>query len=262
MGDTKFLDSMLNDALLDSFSHYHMGITAENIAEKYGISRAEQDEFALSSQQKAHNAIAAGIFRDETMPVEIRPKKGETRIFDTDEYPRADSTIEGLSKLKPAFKPDGTVTAGNASGINDGASALVIMSSEKAADLGIKPMAKIISFASSGVEPGIMGIGPVPASRKALAKAGLSMNDIDLVEANEAFAVQSIAVARELEIDPLKLNVNGGAIALGHPVGASGARVLTTLLYEIRRRSLQFGLSTLCIGGGMELQLSGTHNRL
>lgn len=251
MGDVKLVDSMVNDALTDSFNRYHMGITAENIAKKYGIGRKEQDEFALMSQQKAEKAINAGLFKDEIVSVEIKLKKGETRLFDIDEYPRMGTTFEALSRLRPAFKPDGTVTAGNASGINDGAAALVLMSSKKAYELGIKPLAKIVSYASSGVEPEIMGIGPVSASRKAMAKAGLEVKDIDLIEANEAFAVQSIAVARELELDISKVNVNGGAIALGHPVGASGARILTTLIYEMARRGSKYGLATLCIGGGM-----------
>ncbi|MDF2530780.1 MAG: acetyl-CoA acetyltransferase [Clostridia bacterium] len=250
MGHGEITDSMIADALTDAFNNYHMGITAENLAEKYDISRGSQDAFAAWSQNKAEAAIKAGKFKEEIVPIVIASKKGDVTI-DADEFPRAGITEEGLSKLRPAFKKDGTVTAGNASGVNDGAAAIVIMSADKAKELGIKPLAKIVSHASAGVEPSIMGIGPVPAVKKALAKAGLSIGDIDLIEANEAFAAQSLAVSKELGWDMDKVNVNGGAIALGHPVGASGARILTTLLYEMKRRGSKRGLATLCIGGGM-----------
>ncbi len=227
-----------------------MGITAENIAEQYGLTREEQDQFSAWSQQKAEKAINEGKFKEEIVPVVIPQRKGDPIVFDTDEFPRAGVTAESLAKLKPAFKKDGTVTAGNASGINDGAAALVLMSREKAIELGIKPMAVIRGNGTAGVDPSIMGIGPVPATKKALEKAGLSIEDIDLVEANEAFAAQSLAVGRELEIPNEKLNVNGGAVALGHPIGASGARILVTLLHEMKRRGSHYGLATLCIGGG------------
>ena len=227
-----------------------MGITAENLAEEYGITREEQDRFALWSQEKAARAIAAGKFRDEIVPVTVRNRKGEERTVDADEHPRPDTTLEKLAKLPPAFKPDGTVTAGNASGINDGAACLVVTSREKAEKLGLTPLAVIRANASAGVDPRVMGIGPVPATRKALAKAGLALEDIDLIEANEAFAAQSLAVAKALGIPDDKLNVNGGAIALGHPIGASGARILVTLIHEMRRREARYGLATLCIGGG------------
>jgi acetyl-CoA C-acetyltransferase len=250
MGDGKLSDSMLEDGLLCAVNSYHMGVTAENIAEQYSLTREEQDEFSAWSQQKAESAINEGRFADEIVPVVIPQRKGEPIVFDTDEFPRAGVTAEKLAKLKPAFKKDGTVTAGNASGINDGAAALVLMSREKAEELGIKPMAVIRGNGAAGVDPRIMGIGPVPATKKALEKAGLSMEDIDLVEANEAFAAQSLAVGRDLEIPREKLNVNGGAVALGHPIGASGARVLVTLLHEMKRRGSQYGLATLCIGGG------------
>lgn len=250
MGDGKLVDEMINAGLWDSFNDYHMGITAENIAEKCGITREMQDEFAASSQQKAEAAINEGKFKDEIVPVVIRNKKGDT-AFDTDEFPRFGTTAESLAKLKPAFKKDGTVTAGNASGINDGAAALVIMSAEKAVELGIKPIAKIVSYGSYGLDPAIMGYGPFYATKVALEKAGLEVGDLDLIEANEAFAAQSLAVAKDLGFDMGKVNVNGGAIALGHPVGASGARILTTLLYEMKRRDAKRGLATLCIGGGM-----------
>lgn len=251
MGDSKAVDSMVYDALTDVFNQYHMGITAENIAEKYGIGRLEQDEFASLSQQKAEKAIKAGAFKDEIIPVELKLKKGEVKSFDTDEFPRAGTTVETLSRLRAAFKTDGTVTAGNASGINDGAAAVTLMSSKKAKQLGVKPLAKVVSYASGGVDPKIMGIGPVIASKRALSKAGLSVGDLDIIEANEAFAAQSIAVMRELNLDLEKVNVNGGAIALGHPVGASGARILVTLLHEMAKRNSRYGLATLCIGGGM-----------
>ena len=250
MGDTKLVDVMIRDGLSDAFSGVHMGITAENICEQWGLTREELDQFAAASQQKAEAAIAAGKFKDEIVPVEIPQKKGDPKIFDTDEFPRAGVTAEGIAGLKPAFKKDGMVTAANASGINDSGAAVIVMSKEKADELGIKPMATIKSYASAGVDPQIMGIGPVPATQKALAKAGLEIKDIDLIEANEAFAAQSVAVGKELGFDASKLNVNGGAIALGHPIGASGCRILITLLYEMARRDAKTGLATLCIGGG------------
>lgn len=251
MGNGVMVDTMINDALTDAFSQVHMGITAENIAEQWGITREEQDAFAAASQQKAEAAIQAGKFVEEIVPVEIPQRKGDPIVFCTDEYPRFGCTAEGLGKLKPAFKKDGTVTAGNASGINDGAAALVIMSAEKAAELGLKPLAKILSYGSKGLDPAIMGYGPFHATKAALEKINLSVDDLDLIEANEAFASQSIAVARDLKFDPEKINVNGGAIAIGHPVGASGARILVTLLHEMKRRDAKTGLATLCIGGGM-----------
>ncbi|WZL73532.1 acetyl-CoA C-acetyltransferase [Clostridiaceae bacterium 35-E11] len=250
MGDGKLVDAMIKDALWDAFNDYHMGITAENVAEKWGITREEQDAFAAQSQNRAEKARKEGKFKDEIVPVEIKTKKGTT-VFEEDEYIREGVTVEGIGKLRPAFKKDGTVTAGNASGINDGAAALIIMSKEKADELGIEPLATIVSHGTAGVDPSIMGVGPVPASKKALEKAGLTIEDMDLIEANEAFAAQSIAVARELKFDMEKVNVNGGAIALGHPVGASGARILVTLLHEMKRRDAKRGLATLCIGGGM-----------
>lgn len=254
MGDGKMVDTMVYDALTDAFEGYHMGVTAENIAERWGITREMQDEFAAASQQKAEAAIAAGKFRDEIVPVVIKDRKGDI-IFAEDEYPRSGTTAQSLSKLKPAFRKDGTVTAGNASGINDGAAAVVVMSAEKAEELGIIPMAKIVSYGSKGLDPAIMGYGPFHATKKALEASGLTMEDIDLVEANEAFAAQSLAVAKDLGFDMDKVNVNGGAIAIGHPVGASGARILTTLLYEMERRDSKRGLATLCIGGGMGTSL-------
>lgn len=250
MGDSKLVDVMIKDGLWDAFNNYHMGITSENVAEKFGVTREDQDEVSARSQQRAIAAIKSGAFKDEIVPVTIKTKKGET-VFDTDEFPREGTTTEILAKLRPAFKQGGTVTAGNASGLNDGAAALVIMSAEKAQELGIKPMAKILSYASAGVDPAIMGIGPIPASRKALSKAGLEVKDLDLIEANEAFAAQFVEVGRELNFDPDKVNVNGGAIALGHPIGASGARILVTLLYALKNRDKKLGLATLCIGGGM-----------
>ncbi|MTK11042.1 MAG: acetyl-CoA C-acetyltransferase [Clostridiaceae bacterium] len=250
MGDGKLIDEMILAGLFDAFNNYHMGITAENIAEQWNLSREEQDEFAACSQQKAEAAIKEGKFKDEIVPVVIKTRKGHV-VFDTDEFPRFGTTVETLSKLKPAFKKDGTVTAGNASGINDGAAALVIMSAEKAAELGIKPMAKIVSYGSKGLDPKIMGYGPFHATKLALEKADLTVDDLDLIEANEAFASQSLAVARDLKFDMSKVNVNGGALALGHPVGCSGARIITTLLYEMQRRDAKKGLATLCIGGGM-----------
>jgi acetyl-CoA C-acetyltransferase len=227
-----------------------MGVTAENLAEKYNISREEQDAFSAASQNKAEAAMKEGKFKEEIVPVVIPSRKGDV-VVDTDEFPRAGVTAEALGKLRPAFKKDGTVTAGNASGINDGAAALVVMAAEKAEELGLKPLAKIVGYASAGVDPSIMGIGPVPAVKKALERSKLKLEDIDLIEANEAFAAQSLAVAKDLGFDMSKVNVNGGAIALGHPVGASGARILITLLYEMKRRNLKKGLATLCIGGGM-----------
>lgn len=250
MGEGKVIDLMIKDGLWCAFNNYHMGITAENINEQWGNTREEQDEFALRSQQRAAAARAAGKFKDEIVPVPVKTKKGEV-LFENDEFIREDTSMEGLSKLKGAFKADGSVTAGNASGINDAAAAVVVMSREKAEELGLKPMARIVSYASAGVDPRIMGIGPWPASLKALEKAGLTIDDMDLIEANEAFAAQSLAVAKELKFDMEKVNVNGGAIALGHPIGASGCRILVTLLYEMKRRGARKGLATLCIGGGM-----------
>jgi len=250
MGNGQLVDEMIQDGLLDAFEHYHMGITAENICTEYHLNREELDQFALESQHRAVHAIETGVFRDEIVPVEIPGKKGPT-FFATDQQPRADTTAEVLAKLRPAFKPEGgMVTAGNSSGLNDGGAAVVVMSRQKAEQLGLKPMATIRSYASAGVDPRIMGMGPVPSSRLAMKKAGLSLSDIDLIEANEAFAAQSVAVGRELGFDRAKLNVNGGAIALGHPIGASGARILITLLYEMQRRQSHYGLATLCIGGG------------
>ena len=251
MNNSKMIDVMVNDGLWDAFNQYHMGITAENVAEKYGITREMQDEFAVASQSKAEAAIKAGKFKDEIVPVVIHGKKGDT-VFDTDEHPKFGTTIEKVAKLKPAFKRDGgTVTAANASGINDSAAALVVMSKEKADELGIKPLATIVSYATGGVDPSIMGVGPVPAVTKAMARANMTVDDMDLIEANEAFAAQSLAVAQDLKFDMSKVNVNGGAIALGHPIGASGARILVTLLYELQKREdAHTGLATLCIGGG------------
>lgn len=255
MGNAEIIDDMIRDGLWCIFGNTHMGITAEKVAEKYGISREEQDEFAAESQKKAAAAIEAGRFADEIIPVEIPQRRGDPIVFVQDEHVRPGTTVEILAKLRPAFKKDGTVTAGNASGINDGAAAVVVMSAERARELGIEPLAKIRSYASAGVDPSVMGIGPVPATRKALEKAGLALNDIDLIEANEAFAAQSVAVGRDLAWDPEKVNVNGGAIALGHPIGASGTRILTTLLYEMKRRDVGLGLATLCIGGGMGMAM-------
>lgn len=249
MGNAELYDTMVNDGLTCATNHYHMGITAENIADQYGISRQEQDELALRSQQLATQAINNGEFVDEIVPVTISSRKGEI-IFKQDEYPKADSSIEGLAKLRPAFKKEGTVTAGNASGINDGAAALVVMSETKAKELGLKPLATIRSYASGGVDPSVMGLGPVPATKLALQKASLQLSDIDLIEANEAFAAQFLGVGRELNFDMDKTNIHGGAIALGHPIGASGARILVTLLYSMIHHNKQLGLATLCIGGG------------
>jgi acetyl-CoA C-acetyltransferase len=250
MNNALAMDLMVQDALTDAFENYHMGITAENVAAQYGISRVEQDEFAARSQQKTEAAQLAGKFKEEIIPVPVTAKK-ETLMFEVDEFPRSGVTAESLAKLRPAFKQDGTVTAGNASGINDGAAAVIVMSAEKARDLGVKPMAKLVSWASAGVDHKIMGIGPVASTRKALAKGNLSIDAINLIEANEAFAAQSIAVMRELDLKPDRVNVNGGAIALGHPVGASGTRILVTLLHELRRSGKGIGLATLCVGGGM-----------
>lgn len=251
MGDGKIVDTMIKDALWDAFNNYHMGVTAENIAKEWGLTREMQDEFSLNSQLKAEKAIKEGRFVDEIVPVIIPQRKGEPKVFAQDEFPRFGSTIEKMEKLKPAFIKDGTVTAANASGINDGAAAFVVMSAEKAAQLGLKPMAKILSYGSKGLDPSIMGYGPFHATKKALEGAGLTVEDMDLIEANEAFAAQSLAVAKDLNFDMNKVNVNGGAIALGHPVGASGARILVTLLHEMQKRDAKKGLATLCIGGGM-----------
>lgn len=251
MNDGKMVDTMINDALWDAFNNYHMGVTAENIAKQWGITREEQDAFSAASQQKAEAAIKSGRFKDEIVPVMIPQRKGEPKVFDTDEFPRFGTTQETLAKLKPCFIKDGTVTAGNASGINDGAAAFVVMSAEKAKELGVKPLAKIVSYGSKGLDPAIMGYGPFHATKKALEVSGLTIDDMDLIEANEAFAAQSLAVAKDLKFDMSKVNVNGGAIALGHPVGASGARILVTLLYEMEKRDAKKGLATLCIGGGM-----------
>jgi acetyl-CoA C-acetyltransferase len=250
MGDTKLIDTMIHDGLTDAMYKIHMGITAENVCEQWGLKREELDEFAARSQQKAEAAIKAGRFKDEIIPVEIPQKKGEPLSFDTDEFPRAGITAEALGKMKPAFKQDGMVTAGNASGINDGAAAVVVMSKEKADALGIKPLCTIKSYASAAVDPTIMGISPISTCQKALKIAGLEIADIDLIESNEAFAAQSVAVGKDLGFDPEKLNVNGGAIALGHPIGASGCRIVVTLLHEMLKKDAKRGLATLCIGGG------------
>lgn len=249
MGDGKLMDVMINDGLWCATNQYHMGITAENVAEQCGITREAQDLLAVESQTKALDAIEKGAFKKEIIPVSIKTKKGEV-VFDTDEYPKAGTSLETMSKLRPAFKKDGTVTAGNASGINDGAAALVVMSADKAQSLGLKPLARIVSYASGGVDPRVMGLGPITATRKALSRAGLTIGDLDLIEANEAFAAQFLAVGQELEFPKDKVNVNGGAIALGHPIGASGARILVTLLHALEARQGRFGLATLCIGGG------------
>lgn len=254
MGDTQLTDTMIKDGLWDAFNGYHMGTTAENIAEKWQLTRAAQDEFAAHSQQKAEKALDENRFKDEIVPVTIKVKR-EEKIFDKDEYPRAGATAESLGKLRPAFSKDGTITAGNASGINDGAAAVVLMTADEAKKRGLKPLARIVSWAQAGVDPAIMGTGPIPASRAALKKAGWTVDDLDLIEANEAFAAQSLAVCRDLGFDPEKVNVNGGAIALGHPIGASGCRVLVTLLHEMQRRDAKKGLTTLCIGGGMGIAM-------
>ena len=256
MGHGKLLDSMIQDGLWDAFNDYHMGITAENLVDKYGITREAQDAFAAASQQKARAAIEAGRFRDEITPIEIPQRKGEPLVFDTDEQPRAGTTAESLAKLKPAFKKDGSVTAGNASSLNDGAAAVLLMSAEKAEALGLPVLARIASYANAGVDPAIMGIGPVSATRRCLEKAGWSLDELDLIEANEAFAAQALAVGQELGWDADKVNVNGGAIAIGHPIGASGCRILVTLLHEMVRRGAHKGLATLCIGGGQGVALA------
>ena len=256
MFDTKMKDMMVNDGLWDVFNNYHMGMTAENVAEQWGLTREELDEFAVISQQRAEKAVDRGVFDEEIVPVTIPQRKGDPIVFDKDEHLTRGSSMEKVAKLKPAFKKDGgIVTAANASGINDSGAAVVVMSKEKADELGIKPLATIKSYASAGVDPSIMGVGPVPATKKALDKAGLKIEDVDLVEANEAFAAQSLAVRKDLGLDPEKTNVNGGAIALGHPIGASGCRILVTLLYEMKRRDSHYGLATLCIGGGMGTSL-------
>jgi acetyl-CoA C-acetyltransferase len=254
MGDAELVDTMIRDGLWDAFNGYHMGNTAENVAEKWQITRDEQDRFAARSQQRAEAAQAAGRFDDEIVPVTVPNRKGDVTVS-VDEYPKHGTTVETLAKLRPAFDRNGTVTAGNASGINDGAAALVLMTAEEAERRGIEPLARIVSWAQAGVDPAIMGSGPIPASRKALAAAGWSVDDLDLIEANEAFAAQACAVGKDLGWDAEKLNVNGGAIALGHPIGASGARVLTTLLYEMKKRAAKKGLATLCIGGGMGIAM-------
>lgn len=251
MNDGVLVDGMIHDGLLDIFHRYHMGVTAENVAEKFGVSRKDQDALALRSQQNAARAIREGRFKDEITPVTVPQKKGEPILFEVDEHPRPHTTAEALAALRPVFKKDGTVTAGNASGINDGAGAVVVMAEEKARALGIVPLAWIKTYATAGVAPETMGIGPIPASQKALAKAGLTVKDLDLIEANEAFAAQAVYVNRVMGWDLEKVNVNGGAIALGHPIGASGARILITLLYEMMKRGSRYGLATLCVGGGM-----------
>jgi acetyl-CoA C-acetyltransferase len=254
MGTTELIDTMLRDGLWDAFNGYHMGDTAENVAQKWQITREQQDEFAAGSQQKAESAIKADRFKEEIVPVTIKTRKGDV-VVEKDEYPKQGVTAEDLSKLRPAFQKDGTVTAGNASGINDGAAAIVLMTDDNAEKRGVAPLARIVSWATAGVDPSIMGSGPIPASRLALEKAGWRIDDLDLVEANEAFAAQACAVNKDLGWDPSKVNVNGGAIALGHPIGASGARVLTTLLYEMQKRDAKKGLATLCIGGGMGIAM-------
>ncbi|MGO1580594.1 MAG: acetyl-CoA C-acetyltransferase [Peptoniphilaceae bacterium] len=250
MGDGKLVDTMIKDGLWDAFNDYHMGITAENVSEKYGITREMQDSLAKVSQNRASKARAEGVFKDEIVPVEVKDRKGNVTVVDKDEHIKDGVTEEKLAKLRSAFKKDGTVTAGNASGINDGAAMLVVMTESKAKELGVEPLATIVSYASAGVDPAIMGTGPIPSSRKAAKKANIEIKDIDLIEANEAFAAQAAAVAKELELDMDKVNVNGGAIAIGHPIGASGARILITLLYEMKKRDSKTGLATLCIGGG------------
>ena len=251
MGDGKLVDTMIKDALSDAFNNYHMGVTAENIVKEWGLTREELDEFSLNSQLKAEKAIKEGKFKDEIVPVMVPQRKGEPKVFDTDEGPRFGSTMEGLARLKPCFIKDGKVTAGNSPGINDGAAAFVVMSAEKATELGVTPLATIVSYGHKGLDPAIMGYGPFHATKAAMENANLTVEDMDLIEANEAFAAQSIAVAKDLHFDMSKVNVNGGAVALGHPVGASGARILVTLLHEMQRRDAKKGLATLCIGGGM-----------
>lgn len=255
MGNGTMLDTMVYDGLTDVFNGYHMGVTAENIVEEFGLTREQQDELAVSSQNKAEKALLSGRFKDEIIPVRIKQRKGDDVVVDMDEYPRAGTTLEALSKMKPAFKKDGTVTAASSSGINDGAAILIVMSKEKAEALGLKPLVTIKSSASAGVDPKIMGCGPIPATRKALEKANLTIDDMDLIEANEAFAAQAIAVLNELHADMDKVNVNGGAIAIGHPIGASGARILVTLIHEMQKRESRYGLATLCIGGGQGISM-------
>ncbi|MDU1691392.1 MAG: acetyl-CoA C-acetyltransferase, partial [Bradyrhizobium sp.] len=254
MGALEFVDTMIKDGLWDAFNGYHMGNTAENVAKQYQITRAQQDEFAVASQNKAEAAQKAGRFKDEIAPVTVKSRKGDV-VVDTDEYPRHGATLDSMGKLRPAFEKDGTVTAGNASGINDGAAAVVLMTAKQAAKEGKTPLARIVSWGQAGVDPKIMGTGPIPASRTALKKAGWNIADLDLIEANEAFAAQACAVNKDLGWDPAKVNVNGGAIAIGHPIGASGARVLVTLLHEMQKRDAKKGLATLCIGGGMGIAL-------
>lgn len=256
MGDAKLVDSMIVDGLWDVYNHYHMGITAENVAEKYSINRAEQDEFAVKSQNKAEAAIKAGKFKDEIFPLSIPQRKGDPLVFDTDEFPRLGATLDNMTALKPAFKKEGSVTAANASGLNDGAAAVMLMSAAKAKELGLPVLAKIQAYASAGLDPTIMGMGPVPASKKCLEKAGWSAAELDLMEINEAFAAQACAVNKEMGWDTSKINVNGGAIALGHPIGASGCRVLVSLIHEMNKRDAKKGLASLCIGGGMGVALA------
>ena len=256
MGNAEMIDSMLHEGLTCAIVACHMGITAEEVATRYNVSRADQDAFAAESQQRAVRAMTDGGFKDEIVPVPVPQRKGDPILVDTDEYPRAGTTTAKLAALKPAFKKDGSVTAGNSSGINDGAAAVVVTTAAKAKKVGTKPLARILSYVSTGVDPKVMGIGPVPAVRKVIDRAGLNVNDIDLFELNEAFAAQSVAVSRELGLDPAKVTVNGGAIALGHPIGASGARVLTTLIYALRARKLKYGVASLCIGGGMGIAMA------
>jgi acetyl-CoA C-acetyltransferase len=256
MGDWKLVDTMIKDGLWDAFNNYHMGTTAENIADKFGYSRAAQDEFAAASQQKTETALNAQVFSDEIVPIEIPQRKGEPQIFDRDEFPRAGTTAESLGKLRPAFSKEGTVTAGNASGLNDGAAVVLVMSESRAKAMGLTPLARIVAFSSAGVDPAIMGTGPIPASTKCLEKAGWTTNDLDRIEANEAFAAQAMCVNQEMGWDKEKVNVHGGAIALGHPIGASGCRVLVTLLHEMKRSNSQKGLATLCIGGGQGVAMA------
>lgn len=255
MGNTQLIDTMVYDGLTDVFNQIHMGITAENIVDKYGFTREQLDRFSVDSQNKAVEAISSGRFKDEIVPVVIPQRKGDPIVVDTDEYPKPNSTMEGLAKLRPAFKKDGVVTAANSSGINDGAAALCLMSKEKAEELGLTPLVTITSYASAGVDPLIMGTGPIPATEKALKKAGLTVHDLDLIEANEAFAAQSLSVMESLGLDSEKVNVNGGAVALGHPIGASGARILVTLIHEMLKRESRYGLATLCIGGGQGISM-------
>lgn len=255
MGNGQMIDTMLTDGLTDAFHDIHMGVTAENIVEKYQFTREQQDELAVRSQNNAEKAITSGRFKEEIVPIEVPQRRGDPKIIDTDEHPRFGTTIESMAKLKPAFKKDGSVTAGNASGLNDGAAVLIVMSREKADELGLKPLATIKSYASAGVDPKIMGCGPIPATQKALQKAGMTVDDLDLIEANEAFAAQALSVITDLKFNTDIVNVNGGAIALGHPVGASGARILVTLLHEMEKRDAKRGLATLCIGGGQGMSL-------